>query len=119
MARFHSHSAGDVALIPFQRRDATRVAGYQRWKELGRQVKKGERGIKILVPHKRKITDKTEDQERFVVSSFGVGSVFDGLSPKPRARPFLNRRRWCSSPAPQMPACACTLISWTCSSRRE
>jgi len=40
-------------------------------------VKKGERGIRILVPHKRKITDEAEEEERFIVSSFGVGSVFD------------------------------------------
>lgn len=29
---------------------ATNVAGYNTWKELGRQVKKGEKGIQILAP---------------------------------------------------------------------
>jgi len=78
MARFHSYSAGNIALIQFQRPDATRVAGYQKWQELGRQVKKGEKGIKILVPHKRKVTPEEDDEDaHFVVSSFGVGTVFD------------------------------------------
>src|SRR5947209_15248231 len=56
MARFHAYSAGNIALIKFQAPFASRVAGYHRWQELGRQVKKGEKAIKILVPHKRKIT---------------------------------------------------------------
>ena len=36
--------------ILFQRPDATRVAGYQTWRELGRYVKRGEKGIAILAP---------------------------------------------------------------------
>src|SRR2546425_218781 len=51
LARFHSYSFSNVLLIRMQRPDATRVAGYRKWQELGRQVKKGERGIAILVPH--------------------------------------------------------------------
>ena len=43
-------------LIALQRPEATHVAGYNKWKELGRQVKKGEKGIAILAPctYKRK-----------------------------------------------------------------
>jgi hypothetical protein len=33
-----------------QKSDATRVAGFWKWKELGRSVKKGEKGIRILAP---------------------------------------------------------------------
>jgi hypothetical protein len=51
-ARFHHYSYGNVLLILAQRPDATRVAGYRAWQSLGRQVKRGERGIKILVPMK-------------------------------------------------------------------
>ena len=33
-----------------QRPDATRVAGFWKWKDFGRSVKKGEKGIRILAP---------------------------------------------------------------------
>src|SRR5207249_587939 len=33
-----------------QKPDATRVAGLYAWNQLGRKVKKGERGIRILAP---------------------------------------------------------------------
>src|SRR5438045_7516935 len=49
-ARLHQYSWGNVLLIIAQRPDATRVAGFQTWKSLGRSVRKGERGIRILVP---------------------------------------------------------------------
>src|SRR5262249_32216152 len=45
MSRFHSYSLANLMLIAFQRPCATRVAGFQTWKSLGRFVKKGERGI--------------------------------------------------------------------------
>jgi len=48
MARFHNYSWGNVILISLQRNDASRVAGYQTWRRLGRQVKKGEHGIAIM-----------------------------------------------------------------------
>jgi hypothetical protein len=50
MSRFHRYSLGNVLEIARQRPDATRVAGFWRWKELGRSVKKGEKGIRILAP---------------------------------------------------------------------
>lgn len=50
MGRFHRYSMGNCLLIAIQRPDATHVAGYGRWQELGRQVRKGERGIAILAP---------------------------------------------------------------------
>ncbi len=49
-ARFHRYSANNVLLILAQAPHATRVAGYRRWQSLGRQVRKGERGIAILAP---------------------------------------------------------------------
>jgi len=76
MSRFHQCSFGNVMLILAQQPDATRVAGYRRWQQLGRQVKKGEQGIRILVPHKR-VVELEEDEETTIVRSFGVGSVFD------------------------------------------
>ncbi len=37
-------------LISMQCPDATQVAGFRRWQELGRQVRKGEKAIRILAP---------------------------------------------------------------------
>jgi len=50
MSKFHDYSIGNLILIGLQKPDATRVAGFNTWKELGRWVKKGERGIAILAP---------------------------------------------------------------------
>jgi antirestriction protein ArdC len=76
-AKFHSYSAGNALLIMLQRPDASYVAGYQTWKtRFDRQVKKGERGITIIVPHVRKVDDDEADEKRRVISSFGTGTVF-------------------------------------------
>jgi hypothetical protein len=50
MARFHNYSFGNILAIARQRPTATRVAGIRSWNELGRFVKKGEKGIQILAP---------------------------------------------------------------------
>ena len=49
-ARFHRYSARNVLLISMQRPDATHVAGYRVWADLGRHVRRGERSISILAP---------------------------------------------------------------------
>jgi N-terminal domain of anti-restriction factor ArdC len=50
MSRFHNYSFGNVLEIARQKPDATRVAGFWKWKEFGRNVKKAEKGIRILAP---------------------------------------------------------------------
>jgi antirestriction protein ArdC len=50
MAYFHSYSLGNVLLIARQRPTATHVAGMRAWNQLGRRVKRGEKGIAILAP---------------------------------------------------------------------
>ncbi len=50
LARFHRYSVGNVLLIAMQRPGATRVAGFRTWQKLGRQVKQGEKGIRIYAP---------------------------------------------------------------------
>ena len=78
MARLTHYSAGNLALIYTQCPDATQVAGYRKWQEVGRQVRKGEKGITILVPHKWKVPAETEeDEDRVLVRGFGTGTVFD------------------------------------------
>jgi hypothetical protein len=76
-SRFHSYSFGNVLLIAWQRPGATQVAGYKAWQGMGRQVRKGERGISILAPMVRKVDhDDGSDPDR-VVTGFRVVSVFD------------------------------------------
>ncbi|MBU0460178.1 MAG: hypothetical protein KJ597_07335 [Nanoarchaeota archaeon] len=70
MAKFWEYSYHNQLLIHFAMPSATRVAGFKAWQELGRQVKKGSKSIKILAPFK----SKEDDDE--VVSFFPV-SVFD------------------------------------------
>jgi len=50
MAKFHNYSLGNQILIMMQKPEATRVAGFQTWKNLDRWVKKGASGIAILAP---------------------------------------------------------------------
>lgn len=51
MSKFHDYSLNNTLLICFQKPEATLVAGYNSWrKNFGRQVKKGEKAIKILAP---------------------------------------------------------------------
>ncbi len=76
MSRFHGYSFNNVALIMAQRPEATRVAGFQTWRSMDRFVKKGEKGIKIMVPYKAKI-DREDDDPLYVIRGFGVGTVFD------------------------------------------
>jgi hypothetical protein len=54
MARFHAYSWFNTLLIFMQRPSATRVAGYQTWKKVGRWVRRGEKGIMILAPMLKK-----------------------------------------------------------------
>ncbi len=79
MSRFHNYSAHNVALILAQRPDASHVASYKTWQRLGRQVRKGERGLVILVPLKSRITVSNEDgtEEEAIATRFGTGHVWD------------------------------------------
>ncbi len=61
-AKFHSYSLGNLLLIGAQAPQATRVAGFRTWQNVGRQVRKGERGIAILAPctYRPKTADQAE-----------------------------------------------------------
>lgn len=77
MARFHTYSINNSILIWMQRPDATLVAGYNTWiTRFSRNVKKGEKGIHILAPVRKKILDE-DLQERTVLSGFRTAVVFD------------------------------------------
>lgn len=82
-ARFHDYSLGNWLLMWSQaeQRGTTvaRPAGYRTWQKLGRQVRKGERGYRILAPMTRKLPTEvaeTEESTR-IVTGFRVVSVFD------------------------------------------
>jgi hypothetical protein len=50
MVHFSNYSFGNVLLIARQKPQATNVAGMWTWNQLGRRVKRGEKGIAILAP---------------------------------------------------------------------
>ncbi len=81
LARFPAYSARNVALIHVQRPDATRVAGYRAWQALGRQVRQGERGIRIIAPYRRVLAEDDEATAAgdggALLTGFGVATVFD------------------------------------------
>ena len=77
MARFHKYSWHNVCLIASQRPTATRVAGFQTWRTMGRFVRKGEKGIAILAPIiGRREAESARDNARSVVG-FRAAYVFD------------------------------------------
>lgn len=75
-SRFHTYSLGNQLLIAFQKPDATHVAGFNAWRKLNRFVRKGEKGIAIVVPHVRTVTNERGEEERRL-SGYGTGYVFD------------------------------------------
>ncbi|MHB9026426.1 MAG: ArdC family protein [Armatimonadota bacterium] len=81
MARFHRYSLGNILLILFQRPSATRVAGFQTWKSLKRNVRKGEKGIAILAPMLVKAPVNAERQPPFTTEEMeGTSSDTTGES---------------------------------------
>ena len=75
LSRFYSYSFNNWLLICMQRADATRVAGFQTWKSLGRFVKKGERGIRIFAPIIRKVEEEKNGATEQVSRPVGFRSI--------------------------------------------
>lgn len=110
LSKFHNYSLGNTILIAMQKPDATLVAGYTAWKnQFGRQVQKGEQGIRILAPtpYKKKmkvdIVDpstgqarinpdgtKQTEQKEIMVPAFKVVSVFDVSQTDGRPLPSIG-----------------------------
>jgi antirestriction protein ArdC len=95
-ARFHDYSFRNCLLIAMQKPDATYVAGFRRWLELHRYVRKGEKGIMILAPMIRK-RNSTDDQanrdaeETRTVCGFRTVYVFDVSQTKGEELPEFSR----------------------------
>jgi antirestriction protein ArdC len=73
-SRFHTYSFQNTLLILLQCPNATRIAGFQTWKTMGRHVRKGEQGMMILAPLLAKTSETTT--ERSLVG-FRTVYVFD------------------------------------------
>ncbi len=66
MAKFHSYSFNNTLLIAMQKPDATLVASYNSWqKNFHRNVKKGEKGIRIFAPSPYKRKEEQEVKNPF------------------------------------------------------
>lgn len=78
-AKFHNYSFNNTLLLMKQKPDATQVAGYNLWQELGRQVTRGEKGLAILAPVTRK-ADETEPP-----AEQSAGATADTSTPAPPA----------------------------------
>jgi N-terminal domain of anti-restriction factor ArdC len=84
MSRFHTYSFGNVLEIARQMPTATRVAGFWTWKNLGRSVNAGAKGIRILAPmvgvRRKKDEEAQKDitkQNERVLLGFRNAYVFD------------------------------------------
>lgn len=97
MSRFHRYSVNNQMLIYMQKPDATLVAGFNKWHDqFERNVKKGEKGIKIIAPtpFKKKVEETkldpdtklpilddngnpVKEEKEIQIPMFRVVSVFD------------------------------------------
>jgi antirestriction protein ArdC len=80
VAKFHKYSFNNHLMIFMQRPDATVVAGFNKWKSLGRFVKKGEKGIAIFAPCKYKTTIEDQNGDELSlqqIRGFRIVHVFD------------------------------------------
>ena len=80
VSRFHQYSWRNCMLIAIQNPEATRVAGFRKWLELKRYVRKGEKGIAILAPltYRKKVEDDNGSEKTEAgIRGFKVVYVFD------------------------------------------
>jgi hypothetical protein len=79
LARFHRYSINNQLLIGCQCPDASFVRGFKGWLDLGRAVRKGERGIRMIAPRpwERTETDNIGEEHVDGGFSFTVVHVFD------------------------------------------
>lgn len=76
---FYRYSLNNVLLILAQHPSAVEVAGFRAWQEKGRQVRKGERGIKILGYSTKTTTEgdpATGEETTRVSARYPILSVF-------------------------------------------
>ena len=111
MARFHNYSFNNTILIAMQ--GGQLVAGYNKWRdEFHRNVKKGEKGIKIFAPAPYKVKkevpkldaqgqpvkdkdgNNVTEQKEIQVPAFKIVSVFDVSQTEGEPLPSLGGIGW-------------------------
>lgn len=85
MARFYDYSWFNVMMIFTQRPGATRVAGFNTWKKLGRWVMRGQKGIVILAPLLKK-----DDDGKNEIYGFKAVRVYDYSQTEGRKMPEFD-----------------------------
>src|SRR5688572_1237870 len=96
VSRFHKYSHFNQMLIFSQKPDATLVAGYKTWREMGHQVKAGEKGIKIMAPiYVKNVAENELGQLTSLqkLAGFRVVSVFDSSQLTEPAKAFWDFRK--------------------------
>ena len=109
MSKFHNYSFNNTLLIAMQKPDASLVAGFSAWKNnFGRNVMKGQKGIKIIAPSPYKVKQEmkkidpqtgkpvigkdgkpvTEEKE-ITIPAYKVVSVFDVSQTEGRELPDI------------------------------
>ncbi|MBJ8055066.1 ImmA/IrrE family metallo-endopeptidase [Bacillus cereus] len=118
MAKFYRYSPSNISLIQSQFEGSRAVGSFSFWKEKGFNVKKGEKGIQILVPNRTtakfkdkmgtwKPVAKADEEEKKQIESkkvevkpgrlyFSVGYVFDVSQTNVKAEdlPRIFPNRW-------------------------
>ncbi|KZE08346.1 hypothetical protein B4117_0144 [Bacillus mycoides] len=118
MAKFYHYSPSNISLIQSQFEGARAVGSFSFWKEKGFAVKKGEKGIQILVPNRtianfkdkegtwKTVTKANEEEKKQIESKsvevkpgrlyFAVGHVFDASQTSATAKdlPRIFPNRW-------------------------
>lgn len=118
MAKFYHYSPSNISLIQSQFQGASAVGSFSFWKEKGFPVKKGEKGIKILVPNRivakfkdkegtwKTVTKASEEEKKQIESKsvevipgriyFAIGHVFDVSQTSATAKdlPRIFPNRW-------------------------
>ncbi|PFF31885.1 hypothetical protein CN327_18295 [Bacillus cereus] len=118
MAKFYHYSPSNISLIQSQFEGAKAVGSFSFWKEKGFAVKKGEKGIQILVPNRtiakfkdkegtwKTVTKANEEEKKQIESKsvevkpgrlyFAVGHVFDvsQTNAKVEDLPRIFPNRW-------------------------
>lgn len=101
-ATMPNYSLNNQLLIVMQKPDATMVAGFNRWKELGRHVRKGQTSIRILAPCTRKVDvlnpDHTVKKDPATGKAITANQVV-GF----RAVPVFDVSQTDGDPIPEMP----------------
>lgn len=89
MSKFHDYSFNNVIMILMQCSEATMVAGYRAWQtKFSRNVKKGEKAIKIFSPIiGHEIDEKGDDVTTF--KGYKIANVFDVSQTEGKALPEI------------------------------